>query len=162
MAAQTRPDLSFTLGALARFSHNLGPIYIKASNRFLQYLKYTQYLGISYEAVQNHGNLQAYSDADYAGDAETRKSTTGYLFKLANGPITWKSARQHCVTLSSTEAEYVALCQTGKEAIWLQSFLQELKFTGNTTPITIQGDNTASHSWSLNPESHQRTKHIDV
>ena len=88
LAAQTRPDLSFTLGALARFSHNPGPIHIRASNRFLQYLKHTQYLGISYEAVQNHGNLQAYSDSDYAGDAETRKSTTGYLFKLANGPIT--------------------------------------------------------------------------
>jgi hypothetical protein len=159
---QTRPDLSFTVGSLARFSHNPSPTHMKALNRCIRYLKTTQALGITYgkpESVNYHG----YSDSDFAGDITTQKSTSGYVFIMAGGPVSWKSARQHAVTLSSTEAEYYALTEAAKEAIWQQAFLGELGYTGkDRNPVLILGDNTGALALAENPELHQRCKHIDI
>lgn len=77
----------------------------------------TKDYGIEYCDGGSVFNLEGYSDADYAGDIETRRSTTGYVFKLANGPVTWSSQRQKLVTLSTTESEYVAAAAAAKEAI---------------------------------------------
>ena len=129
------------------------------------YLGTTENLGITYKAVNSDKGigLHAYSDSDYAGDIDTRKSTSGYVFYVGNGPISWKSARQHAVTLSSTEAEYYALTEAAKEAIWLQNLLTELNYKGDDIkPLTIHGDNTGSLALAENPEHHHRAKHIDI
>jgi hypothetical protein len=82
---------------------------------------------------------------------------------MANGPISWKSARQAAVTLSTTEAEYYGYTSASKEAKWLRNLLQELGYTGkDLQPMVIHGDNQSAMKWSENPEQHQRSKHVDI
>ena len=164
LSIQTRADISFATGALARFNHNPSPLHWKAVQRVMKYLHGTKLLGVSYEATGTEElNLHGYSDADFAGDIATRKSTAGYVFFCANGPISWKSARLTAVTLSVTESEYYGLTNAAKEAKWIAQLLSELTYDKpDVRTILIHGDNTASINWSQNPESHQRSKHIDV
>jgi hypothetical protein len=70
--------------------------------------------------------LQGYTDADYAGDADSRKSTSGYLMTYAGGAVSWQSRLQKCVSLSTTDAEYIAAVEAAKEVLWMKNFLQEL------------------------------------
>ena len=82
---------------------------------------------------------------------------------MANGLVSWKSARQHAVTLSSTEAEYYALTEAMKEAKWHQILLKELKYRGDdAVPVELCGDNTRSLALVENPKHHSRAKHIDI
>jgi hypothetical protein len=163
---QTRPDLAFTVSCLSRFSHNPSPTHYKSLQRAIKYFATTctQKLGIKLGGFPlgrtPELSFHGYSDSDYAGDIATRRSTSGYVFFIAGGPISWKSARQHAITLSTTEAEYYALTEAAKEAIWLQSLLKELGYKGkDLRPILINGDNTGSLDLE-NPE--QRAKHIDI
>jgi transposase InsO family protein len=161
---QTRPDLAFSVSALSRFSHNPGPAHWNAVQRVFRYLSKTRNLGITYKGQPGQlVNIHGYSDADYAGDISTRKSTTGFVFFMADGPISWKSARQAAVTLSTTEAEYYGYTSASKEAKWLRNLLQELGYTGeDLQPMVIHGDNQSAMKWSENPEQHQRSKHVDI
>ena len=95
-----------------------------------------------------------------AGSLDDRKSTTGFVFDFG-GPISWQSKKQPTVALSSTEAEYMALTQAAKEAIWLQGLLSELGIK-ETRPTTILEDNQGCIALAKNPTSHARTKHIDI
>ena len=108
-------------------------------------------------------NLHGYTDSDYAGDKETRRSTSGYCFLAAGGLISWKSARQTGVTLSSTEAEYYAMTTAAKEAIWIQRLFKGLHYKAqDLKPMTLYGDNQGALALAQNPVYHQRTKHIEV
>jgi hypothetical protein len=158
---QTRPDLAFPVSFLSQFLHNPGPTHIKAARRILRYLKQTLTLGITFDGEKP--GFVGHSDADYAEDIQTRRSRNGYIFYLNGGPISWKSIRQKCVTLSSTEAEYYGLSSAAREAAWLRLLLSELRYQGNDIkPTKIFGDNQSSMALSENPEFHQRTKHVDV
>ncbi|UYV70125.1 hypothetical protein LAZ67_7001880 [Cordylochernes scorpioides] len=106
-------------------------------------------------------NFISFSDADFAGDLDTRKSTTGYVFMLNNGPISWCSQKQNCVSLSTTESEYIAASKATKEAIWLRQLLRELH-QEQVKPTTIFCDNQSCIRLVHNPEYHKRTKHIDI
>ena len=108
----TRPVICYAVSQVAQFSHNPGPLHWEAVKRIFAYLKGTINHGILF--VQDKTGLIAYADADYAGDTDTRRSTTGYILTLNNGPIAWCSRRQKSTTLSTTEAEYVAACETTK------------------------------------------------
>jgi len=99
-------------------------------------------------------------DSDHARDADTRRSVTGYIFFLANGPIVWQSKQQASVALSSMEAEYMSACAATQEAMWLRMVLTELGGIVNR-PITLFEDNQACIHLSQNPNDHQRSKHID-
>ena len=105
--------------------------------------------------------LEGYCDSDYAGDLDDRKSTSGYVFLLKGGAISWNSSKQETVALSTTEAEYVAAAHAVKEAIWLRTLLEELGFKQNQ-PTKIYEDNSGCIAISKNPEKHKRTKHIDI
>lgn len=94
-------------------------------------------------------------------DPNTRRSTTGYLFTLAGGVVSASSKRQHSVTLSSTEAEYVAYCQATKEAVWLRLLLKELG-QPRLEQTTLICDNNSAILLANNPEFHAQTKHIDT
>ena len=101
-----------------------------------------------------------YSDADYAGDVDTRRSTTGYVFILNGGAISWSSRRQATVAVSTTEAEYMAEAHAAKEALWLRKLLGDLGFTVPT--VTIFADNQSAIKLANNPVTSARSKHIDV
>lgn len=116
--------------------------------------------GIVYSSGGNT-ELVGYSDADFAGDVDTRRSTSGFVFFLSNGPVTWSSQRQKLVTLSTTESEYVALASATKEVLWLQSLLSDLECK-ITSPTTLYVDNQSAIKIAKNPEFHKRTKHIDI
>lgn len=106
--------------------------------------------------------LHAYSDASFA-DAEDRKSTSGYLFKLAGGTICHKSCKQRLVTTSTTEAEYVGLTYAAKEATWLARLLKQVGYLGEDAhPIKLYGDNQPSIDLVASEGHHERTKHVDI
>jgi hypothetical protein len=127
----------------------------------LRYLAKTASIRVEYYA-QGERNLIGYADADYAAD-ESRKSTMGYIYTFAGGPITWSSKLQRSVSTSTTEAEYLALAHAGKEAVWIRSMLEQLhRFEQVSKPTTIYGDNQGALALVQNPEFHARTKHIDV
>ncbi|KAG6616766.1 RxLR effector candidate protein [Phytophthora cinnamomi] len=106
--------------------------------------------------------LCGYSDADWAGDIESRRSTSGYAFMMNGGCISWRSKKQRTVALSSTEAEYMALSEATQEAVWLKVFLRELGEMASDEAIKIYEDNQGSIALAKNPEFHKRTKHIDI
>ena len=107
--------------------------------------------------------LKGYSDADWAGELDTRKSTSGYLFMINNVPVSWRSKLQSCVALSTAEAEYMALASAAQEAIWMQKLMLELgQQEDGIRPTIIYEDNQSAISISKNPQFHGRTKHIDI
>ena len=97
--------------------------------------------------------LHGYADAAFA-NADDHKSTTGCVFLGSGGAITWKSKKQTVIALSSTEAEYVALSEAGREATWLRNLYGELGFP-QTNPTIIKGDNDGSVVLTHNPQFHQ-------
>ena len=102
-----------------------------------------------------------YVDASIAADLDTRRSTTGYIFKIAGGPISWRSRMQTSVALSSMESEYMAASAAAQEAIWLNRLLEEMGFKSKK-PITLYEDNKAAILFSDHPGDHRRSKHIDT
>jgi hypothetical protein len=133
----------------------------KAVKHILRYLKGSRNLCIQYGKTPESNNLIGYSDADFGGDSDDRKSTIGYVFMLGNGPICWSSKRQTNVAPSTTEAEYMAGTQTIKEAIWLRRLLKDLG-DEQTSPTVINMDNQSAIKLAQNPVFHARTKHIDM
>jgi hypothetical protein len=105
-------------------------------------------------------SVVGYVDADYAGDLDDRRSTTGYVFTLAGGPICWKSMIQSTVAMSTTEAEYVAVAEAAKEALWLTGLVKELGIQQVGVPLYC--DNQNAIYLAKNQVYHARTKHIDV
>eukprot|EP00794_Sanderia_malayensis_P014955 gene14955-biopygen12465 len=155
----TRPDLSDAVGILSQFMSNPGQQHVKGVKRVLRYIQGTLDYGLRFEGGEF--KLQGYSDADWAGDVNTRKSTSGYVFRLGKATISWKSKRQPVVALSSTEAEYVALCAATQEAIWLRRLLGSLDINQDQA-TQLYEDNQGAIALSRNPNSHSRTKHIDI
>ena len=123
----TRVDIAYIVIKLSRYAINPSEIHIIAIKRILRYLKATINYGITYIINNTLSNyLIGYSDADYTGDINTAKSTSGYIFFMANGPISWKSKLQTIIAQSTTEAEYMAINAATKEAIYIKSVLEEL------------------------------------
>jgi hypothetical protein len=134
-----------------------------AFERIFAYLKRTPKLGPTYRKYRKYQNLIGFTDSDWAGDRDERKSTGGYIFLFHGAPISWRSKRQSCVALSTAEAEYIAAAETAKKAIFLKSmtntFLPEHQ---HISKIPLMKNNEACIRISQNPEFHQRTKHIDI
>jgi len=161
LATVTRPDIAFIVNYLSRFMSNYNESHWNEVKKVFRYLKGTSGLGILYEKTSENTCLQGFSDADYACDLDTRRSTTGYLFKLAGGAVTWGSLRQRTVSLSTTEAEYIAACEAVKEAIWLKQLLKDSQ-NPCLNPIIVNVDNQSTIKLIRNPEYHKRSKHIDI
>jgi hypothetical protein len=155
----TRPDIAYSVSCLSRFMANPTEQHKGAIKRLFRYLNSTQDLQLVYEGELQP--LRAYTDADWAGDLGTRRSTSGYIFNLGSGAISWSSKRQPTVALSSCEAEYMGQTQAAKEAIWLQRLLGEL-LSQDPDPTIICGDNQGAIALAKNPQFHARTKHIDI
>jgi Reverse transcriptase (RNA-dependent DNA polymerase) len=164
IANSTRPDISYAVNRLAAYTANPGLQHHGAIKRILRYLAGTKTLGITYrksQDVTDANNLfHGYADAAYS-NADDLKSTSGYVFLAGGGAITWKSKKQTVIALSSTEAEYVALSEAGREATWLRNLYGELGYP-QKEPTMIKGDNEGSVVLTHNPQFHQRTKHIAI
>lgn len=153
----TRTDIAFALSVLCKFMSDPGRAHWEAAKRVLRYLKGTAADGLTLDAARV---VAGYSDADYAGDRDDRKSTGAYVFRIGVGAVSWAAKKQSVTALSTTEAEYMALTQAVKEAVWLQGLIAELG--GDAVQIPLLGDNQGSNALARNPVFHNRTKHIDV
>ena len=157
----TRPDISQAVGVVSRYMHDPGKGHWQAVKWILRYLLKTVDFGLVFQKEDSLGQFAiGYVDSDYAGDLDKRRSTTGYVFTLARAPVSWKSTLQSTVALSTTEAEYMALTEAVKEAIWLQGLLVELGVGQKN--IAIYSDSQSAIHLAKNPVFHVRTKHIDV
>jgi hypothetical protein len=158
----TRPDLAFTMSRLSKFFDSPTEEHATAAKRVLRYLKGTTGKGIIY-TPSTKKSFAGYSDSDFAGDSDDRKSTGGYVFLLFGGAISWKSKKQALPALSTVEAEYIAGAEATKEAIWLLRLLRDLDANvHNAPPATIHFDNQGAMALTKNDANHNRTKHIDV
>jgi hypothetical protein len=156
----TRPDIAYAIGKLSKFCNNPGPEHWTAAKRVLRYLKGTKHYGIKYTGTSGYPTLEGYADADWAGNKENSKSTSGYVFLLAGGAISWRSRLQTLVALSSTEAEYVALAEAGQETQWLRQMLEDLNFP-QTEPTRMWQDNQGCIAL-VKGQGSSRTKHINI
>src|SRR5579871_4736947 len=108
----------------------------------------------------NKLKLEGFSDSDWGGNINSRKSTSEYIFKLGNRAVSWSSILQQTIALSIIEAEYIAVTYSAKEAIWIQQLLKQLKQNFNI--ISIQVDNQSYIKLANNPKYHKWSKYIDI
>jgi hypothetical protein len=163
-ACGTRPDIAFAVQALSRHSANPDEGHWTAVKRLLRYLRGSAECSLSYVGVgpkDEQPQLTCYSDSDYAGCEDDRKSVTGYTLTLCGGAINWASRKQKTTAQSTVEAEYMAIAEALKDVIWWRQFLGELGYD-ISQPTPILGDNMGSLALAANPGHHERTKHIDV
>ena len=154
----TRPDIAQAVGAVSKFCSNPTEAHKTAVKRIFRYLKKTINLVLKY--CKDEDPVMGYSDADFGGDLDDKHSTTGNVFLLAGGAISWLSKKQAVVALSTSEAEYVALSMAAQEAAWFQKLFADLPMP--TKAIVIKEDNQGAIALARNPVSHSRTKHIDI
>lgn len=185
-AVWTRPDIAHAVGELTRFISAPRKAHWDACMRVLRYLKGVPELGLKFQQLQSihmnnniqsathaelnhdhdHGHdqaiqLESYADSNWAGCPETRRSTSGVLLKMSGGAVAWSSRRQKSVTLSSSEAEYVALGDAMKEILWIRHMLKELgeEQIGATL---VRCDNATAIRTAYSDSQHSRMKHIDI
>jgi len=159
MSITTRPDIAQAVGVLARYMSKPSSAHYTAAKGVLRYLASTKDLGITYSATGD--TLHGYTDADHAGDLDTRRSTTGYCFINAGGIIPWSSRLQHTVAVSTAEAEYMAAAAGVKEALCIRKLWKDLGLQ-DPRPLRIYSGNQAAISLLRNAVSSQRSKHIDI
>ncbi|MCH90612.1 putative gag-pol polyprotein [Trifolium medium] len=155
----SRPAIAFAVGVCARYQADPKASHLLQVKRILKYVSGTCDYGLMY----THGggsNMVGYCDADWAGSADDRKSTSGGCFFLGCNLISWFSKKQNSVALSTTEAEYIAAGSSCSQMVWMKQMLREYNVEQDV--ITLYCDNLSSISISKNPVQHSRTKHIDI
>ena len=157
----TRPDIAFAAGVLARYISKWSTEHYKAAKHLLRYLRGTSDLCLSYDHDAGKRTLLGYADADWGGCQDTRRSTTGYLFKTFGGITSWRARRQPTVSLSTAEAEYMASADAAKQASWLRLLLADLGYP-QLDPTLLYNDNMGAILLSQNPVHHDRSKHISL
>ena len=158
----TRPDIAFIVGVLGRYLNNPGMDHWKAAKRVMRYLKKTKDYMLTYRR-SDHLEIVGYSDSDFAGCPDSRRSTSGCVYTLAGGAISWRSAKQTLVTSSTMEAEFVACFEASHQGIWLKNFVTRLRIIpGVERPIKIFCDNNSAVLYSNNNRSSSKSKHIDI
>jgi hypothetical protein len=179
LSVNTRPDISYAVGVLSRFMNAPTEQHLKAAKHVLRYLSKYPGMGLFY-GFQAGGNPRAfldntqitavtakhfrvYVDADFAGDTDTRKSTSGMFIAWGVHPIAWGSKLQSIVATSTTEAEFIAAATGAKEGLWLRKLLNEI-LSVQPIPFSLLVDNLAALSLIRNKTAgiSGRTKHIDV
>lgn len=156
--AFTRPEISFSVNRLSQFMHSPTLDHWNAVKRVLRYLAGTYDNGI-YLQRGTSLNLHAFSDADWAGDADDYISTNGYVVYIGNHPVSRSSKKQKTIARSSTEAEYRSVANTSSELMWISSLLHELGIRLSRPP-TIYCDNVGATYLCANPVFHSRMKHV--
>ncbi|KAG6733210.1 hypothetical protein I3842_01G215700 [Carya illinoinensis] len=154
----TRPDIAHAVGVVSRYMSNPGKQHWEAVKWILRYLKGSSETCLCFSGERLE--VQGYVDADLAGDIDSRKSTTGFVYTLGGTAVSWGSNLQKTVSLSTTEAEYIAVSEAAKEMVWLQGFLEELGKKNQKG--TLYSDSQSVIFLAKNPAFHSRTKHIQI
>ena len=153
-----RPDIAFAVGVVSRFMAVPGRKHWDAVKGILRYLSGTVDKCLCFG--DGDAFIVGYSDADYVGNVDNRRSTSGYIFTFVGGAISWRSCLQDCTSVSTTEAEYIAASDASKEAIWLSRLLGDLDIIGQI-PV-LHCDSQSAIALAKNSVFHARTKHIEV
>jgi hypothetical protein len=168
LALCTRPDISYAVTYLSRFVNGYDQTHWKALKHIVRYLRHTRHYAITYNAhIGDKTNSNAapvgFCDADWGADTTTRRLVTGTMFFLAGGPISWASKTQHCVALSTTEAELNALSEAAKQALYFCKHQRDLQVQVDT-PIRLYNDNQSTLTILMNGRApyHGRMKHYDL
>lgn len=156
----TRPDLSFAVNKVCQYLHSPTTDHWTAVKRILRYLRYTLHHGLK---ISKSPSLlvSAFTDADWAGDIDDRRSTGGFAVFLGSNLVSWSAHKQPTVSRSSTEAEYKAIANATAELMWIQSLLKELKISCPPT-ARIWCDNIGATYLTANPVFHGRVKHVEI
>lgn len=166
VARGSRGDIQYAVSQLSQHCNAPTVHHWNAVLRVFKYLKGTANFKIQYKSGDPALlGLLGYCDADYGGDIEDRRSVSRHLFLLGRGPITWNSTKQRCVSMSTTEAEYIALSEACKQGQWIRALLKELQctqFIQQSLATPILSDNQGYIALARDPIAHSRTKHIDI
>jgi hypothetical protein len=160
----TCPDIALAVNKLSAYTANPSLKHTGMLKRILRYLAGMKNYVITYSKyspqriLEGENMFHGYADAAYA-NTDNFKLTSGYVFLMGGGAVTWRSKKQTMIALSSTEAEYVALCEAGHKACWLRNLMEELG-EPQLSPTLIKGDNNGSIAMARNPQFHKRSKHI--
>jgi histone deacetylase 1/2 len=156
----TRPDISFSVNKVCQFLHAPTTVHWATVKRILRYIKHTTKLGLKIGKTTSL-LVSGFSDADWAGSLDDRRSTGGFAIFLGSNLISWNAKKQATVSRLSTEAEYKALANATAEIMWIQILLREI---GIQSPrvAKLWCDNMGAKYLSANPVFHARTKHIEV
>ena len=152
----TRPDIEHAVGVVSRYMANPEKENWEAVKWLLRYLRGTSSTSLCFG--KGKVALQGYMDADPGGDVDSSKGTSGYIYTIGGTVVSWMSRLQKCVSLSSTEVEYVAIAEVGKEMIWLVDYLEELG--KKQREKILYSDRQSSIQLVKNPVYHSMTNHI--
>ena len=158
-ARATRPDIAHAVSIVSKSNSEPSQAHLTAVKRIFRYLKGTLDVTLQYKSTGE--KLLGYSDANWAGDLDDRHSTTGNVFVMSGGAVSWLSHKQATVALSTAEAEYIALGSAVQEAMWLLQLLSDLR-CDMKMPMEILEDNQGAIAMAKNPVGHKRSKHIDI
>lgn len=161
LSTRTRPDIAYAVSSVAKFTSKPTSQHWTAVKHILRYLAGTSNYGLLFTGSKSNV-CTGYSDADWGGDVNDRKSTSGYLFKMCGGSVSWRSKKQSCVALSTAEAEYMSLASAAQEAIWLSRLITELHRSDTPKPAIVYEDNQSAICMTKNPQFHGRSKHIAI
>jgi hypothetical protein len=156
----TRLDLMFVVSLISRYMEHPTESHMLATKRILRYVKGTTKFRMFY---RKGGDIEfcGYTDSDYAGDQDDRKSISGYVFMMNSSAISWSSKKQPVVTLSTTEAEFIAAASSACQVVWLRRILKSLTHV-LSGPTVVYCDNISAIRLSKNPVMYGRSKHIDI
>lgn len=157
----TRPDIAFAAGVLARYISKWNLDHYLAAKHLLRYLRATSDLCLVYDGEAGKRMLLGWADADWGACLDTRRSTTGYVFKTFGGLTSWRARRQPTVSLSTCEAEFKASSDAAKQNLWLRKLFNDIGFTLKE-PTTLYNDNMGAILVSKNSTQHDRMKHVDM
>lgn len=155
----SRPDIAHAVGLVSRFMSSPNTEHWNAVNWILRYLKGSSNYKLTFKKSDKF-EVKGYCDSDYAADLDRRRSITGYAFQVGGNTVSWRSGLQHIVALSTTEAEYMALAEATKEALWLKRITCELGFPQKSVEIFC--DSQSAICLAKNSVFHERTKHIQT
>ena len=154
----TWPNIAHAVSVVSKFMVNPSKKHWEVVKWIFKYLKGSSKSCLSFGSFKPV--LEGYIDVDMTGDLDGKKSTSEFLFTFVGGAISWQSKLQKCVNLSTTEAEYIAATEVGKEMIWMKRFLQDLGLKQDE--YVIHCASQSALDLSTNSTYHSRTKHIDV
>ncbi|KAK9080260.1 hypothetical protein SSX86_001936 [Deinandra increscens subsp. villosa] len=158
----TRPDIAYIAGMLGRYQSNPGLDHWKAAKKVLRYLQGTKDYKLTYRRTNNL-EVIGYSDSDFAKCKDDKKSTSGYIFMLAGGPISWRSHKQQLTTTSTMMAEYVAVYNATCHGMLLRNLISGLKVVNSISrPLKIYCDNSAAVSFSNSNSSSGAGLYLDT
>ncbi|KAL9252945.1 Retrovirus-related Pol polyprotein from transposon TNT 1-94-like protein [Drosera capensis] len=158
----TRPDLAYIVGILGRYLSNLRIYHWKAAKRVMRYLQRTKDYMLTYRR-SDQLEIIGYTDSDFAGCQDSLKSTSGYIYMLAGGAISWRSIKQSLTATSTMEVEFIACYEASNQGLWLRNFVTGPRIVDNIKrPLKLLCDNKSAVLYAKNNSSLTKAKHMDV